>query len=83
MPGTCAWLTHPGSLYRMVAQFMQPSNGPGAEPVRRLKPQKQSPSSKNWGRPEAELVKADWEYQPAPFCRSRQPIKACRPLPLS
>jgi GntR family transcriptional regulator, histidine utilization repressor len=24
---SCAWLTHPGSLYRMVAQFMQPFSG--------------------------------------------------------
>ncbi len=28
VPGTCAWLTHPGSMYRMIAQFMQP-NGVG------------------------------------------------------
>jgi GntR family histidine utilization transcriptional repressor len=24
VPGTCAWLTHPGGIYRMVAQFVQP-----------------------------------------------------------
>jgi GntR family histidine utilization transcriptional repressor len=27
IPASCAWLTHPGGLYRMVAQFMQPFSG--------------------------------------------------------
>jgi GntR family histidine utilization transcriptional repressor len=30
--GTCAWLTHPGRSYRMVAQFMQPSSNAGSRP---------------------------------------------------
>jgi GntR family transcriptional regulator, histidine utilization repressor len=32
VPGTCAWLTHPGGLYRMVAQFVQP-RGAAARPT--------------------------------------------------